>query len=158
MFCSIMACVVLVVLSAHCSFIWIKMTIKILLEFAEWEQNTKEMAKVRYQAVNELESELFRSAWKMSSEVCHLTFFFFFSSLIRRIAVCLVSLEQFFMCFQDLKLLMEWFCHYLCFTFLDFYQPVLASKSRLFWVEKKKPQTHFIVIKTRWDSKACVLR
>lgn len=45
------------------------MTIKILLEFAEWEQNTKEADKAGYRAPNELKSEFFCSEWKMSSEV-----------------------------------------------------------------------------------------
>lgn len=60
-FCSIMASVFLVVLLAHCSFVWIKMTIKILLKFSEWEQNTKEMDKAGYWALDELKSEL--SEW-----------------------------------------------------------------------------------------------
>lgn len=47
-FCSIVASMVMIVISAHCSFIWIEMTIKILLEFGKWEQNTKEMDKKGY--------------------------------------------------------------------------------------------------------------
>lgn len=52
-FCSIVASMVMIVISAHCSFIWIEMTIKILLEFGKWEQNTKEMDKKGYWVMNE---------------------------------------------------------------------------------------------------------
>lgn len=110
MFCSIVASMVMIVISAHCSFIWIEMTIKILLEFGKWEQNTKEMDKKGYWVMNEfnLKENFFCSAWKINSEVYRIIVFFF--PLLQcgemELNVCWTILIH----TRVLKFLTEWFC------------------------------------------------